>query len=698
MLYILRHLIFILLFVCASCTPIGTREPAAGEPASDPVASGIRALTESHARVVWCQDIGDGSDTFAQGQGFRLMGYDTEDGKGERVILPGPSNFSRPMITPHGDRVIFSRRSEAKVFIVNWDGSGLAELGSGLAVSAWADPHDGTEWVYAGTMIGESQTVRDLRRFRIDNPAVEEIVWNKTPIEADNVQLSADGRYASGAFPWPDCGFAEFPNVGWKSCGRGCWPSFAPDDSGLLWIFDGSHRNLTMFASGGEERWTLNINNAPGIDGHEVYHPRWSNHVRFMVMTGPYTVGASANRIRGGGADVEIYIGEFAGDFRFMKRWARVTHNHNADFYPDLWVKKKNDSIAPSVAVPSILARPIRHSSWPGDVLGLVFLWENRSSDNEIRDATEGVSLFCRVEPAGLARYGRYFDMLLLPGGNFIAESGSDLLLKGCVESGRLGIEALVTPRGAASGFARIMSLGTESNEFNFVIGQRDDRLVFQLLLSEDTGAAGSVGERDLGALVPGKANHVIVSYRPGQLSCFINGEVTFARDDVQGDFGNWSSGPLVLGDEGENGWAGALERVALYARPIEEDEAARKFASCSELIGGRTVPSRFVVDAVLKEASGIPLPGSILPYRRALVVNTYEIDKVLEGESPEKRLLAAHWAILDGKILDKAERSVGTVYRMTIEPFDERPELDGERLVMDSDDFTLPMYYDLDE
>ncbi len=687
------------MLACASCSPVGIMEPAAGELASDPVVSRIRALTKSHARIVWCQDVGEGSDTFAQGSTFRLMGYDTEDGKGERVILPGPSNFSRPLITPRGDRVIFSKRGDKKIFVVNWDGSGLAELAAGLAVSVWRDPGSGAEWVYAGTMIGDSQTVRNLRRFRLDKPGIAEAVWDKTPIEADNVQLAADGRHAAGAFPWPECGMAEFPDVDWKVLGRGCWPAIAPDDSLLLWIFDGSHRNLMMLAAVGEERWTVSINGAPGIDGHEVYHPRWSNHAGLMVMTGPYTVGASANRIRGGGTGVEIFVGEFAADFRSIRSWARVTHNDSADFYPDLWVQPGPLARGRASAAVSGLARQPREESWPGDISGLAFLWANRAADNEVRDDDKFSMMLCRVEPAGLARFGRNFDMRLLPGGWFNTLSGAELLLNRCRESNELGIEALVRFDNADGGrIARIISFGRDKNEINFALCQREDKLVIRLLMGEDGAAERGIEERELGAVVSGRAIHLVISYRPDLLTCFMDGRLVFADNGVRGAFGSWCAGDLVFGDDGEKGWAGAIERVALYSRAVQKPEAALKAASCAELLAGRAPPDRLVVEAVLKEVSGIPAPESILPYRRALVVNTYEIKQVVEGTVAGPGILVAHWAILDGRVLDDARRSPGEVRRMTMEPFDARPELEGERLVMDSDEFVLPLYYDLDE
>ena len=143
----------------------------------------------------------------------------------------------------------------------------------------------------------------------------------------------------------------------WKKYGNGCWPSLSPDNNLLLWIFGDDHRNLTLFRTKTDEHWVVNINNAPGIDGFEVYHPRWSNHPLFMAMTGPYKVGrgdsprragenllksianwVGDNRIRGGGKEVEIYLGRFSQDFKKIERWIQVTHNQSADFYPDLWL------------------------------------------------------------------------------------------------------------------------------------------------------------------------------------------------------------------------------------------------------------------------------------------------------------------------------------------------------------------------
>jgi hypothetical protein len=299
----------------------------------------IRRECSGRARMAWCQDAGDGTDAGAQGNSLRLMGFDTDDGKGERCILADLSNYSKPMLTPDGNKIIFSNRRERKIYAVDFDGANRKMLADGFALAAWRDPLTGTDWIYAGTITDNADSVIvNIGRFRLDKPEATEPVWNKTPQNLDNFQLSANGHFACGIFPWPACGIAHLPNLEWKKFGDGCWPSLSPDNELLLWIFDDAHRNLTFFRAKTDEHWVMNINNAPGIDGFEVYHPRWSNHPLFMVMTGPYKRGEGSNRIRGGGKEVEIYLGKFSVDFKKVERWLRVTHNQSADFFPDLWL------------------------------------------------------------------------------------------------------------------------------------------------------------------------------------------------------------------------------------------------------------------------------------------------------------------------------------------------------------------------
>jgi Tol biopolymer transport system component len=102
--------------------------------------------------VVWVQ--GDGTDPDAGGDQLVLMGFDSEDGKGERVILSERRSRTMPRLTPRGNRIVFSSRivpGPPEIFVVNWDGTGLRKLADGFAMALWRNPADGSDWVYAGT-------------------------------------------------------------------------------------------------------------------------------------------------------------------------------------------------------------------------------------------------------------------------------------------------------------------------------------------------------------------------------------------------------------------------------------------------------------------------------------------------------------------------------------------------------------------
>ncbi len=316
--------------------------PSAASAASTPKAappSDVRAFTGAPTKLVWVQS--DGSDPFAAGDRLVLMGLDTEDGKGERTILGARQSYVKPLLTPKGTRILFSTRPQGtgpEVFLVNWDGSGLKRIGKGFALTVWENPSDGSEWVYVGTD-NKGYDFATVSRFPIDDPARSELVWNKTPVSGDTFQVSADGRFAGGLFPWPNAGVAELPNKSWEKMGDGCWTAMATARGPMFWYFDGSHRNLTMVDSRTKKRWTVPINQAPGFQNPEVYHPRWTNHPRFIAMSGPYNQGG-ANQVRSGGAQTEVWLGRFSEDYSRIEAWTRATSNSGGDSYPDVWIDR----------------------------------------------------------------------------------------------------------------------------------------------------------------------------------------------------------------------------------------------------------------------------------------------------------------------------------------------------------------------
>ncbi|MDA0576891.1 MAG: hypothetical protein O3B24_02200 [Verrucomicrobia bacterium] len=319
---------------------LGLTAPAFSSGSEGDTSRQVRDLTGARTRIAWVQDQ-ENRDTFAQGDRLILCGFDSDDGNGERTIVPEPGSCAKPLITPRGDRVVFSNRKTGKICVVNWDGSQMKAIADGFALDVWSDPETGAEWIYAGTgeLDDKGESFSEVRRFLIDKPSDSQQVWSKAPASRDSFQLSLDGKRACGLFPWPRSGVAVLPDKEWKQFGTGCWTSMSPDNSYMAWVFDGAHRNVIIHQPDAVKSWKVGINRADGIDGHEVYHPRWSNHIRFMMMTGPYKLGSGSNRIRGAGPDVEIYLGRFSADMGGIERWVKITSNGKADFYPDAWVE-----------------------------------------------------------------------------------------------------------------------------------------------------------------------------------------------------------------------------------------------------------------------------------------------------------------------------------------------------------------------
>lgn len=667
----------------------------------------VEAMINAHTRVVWVRDVGDSTDFGARGNNLQLMGFDSRDGYGERSILEGPANYAKPYITPRGDRIVYTDRAQEAVMVVNWDGSGLQRVTSGIGLAVWMDPANGHEWVYVGLGHDDNRAPsrQRMERVRLDDPNIRELVWDQTPVTEDQIQLSVDGKLAGGTFPWPHAGVAHLPNRGWQRLARGCWPSISPDDQKLFWVFDGSHRNLTMYKYGSDYRWDVPINTAPGINGYEVYHPRWSNHPRFMVVTGPYTVGSGGNRIRGGGPDVSLHIGKFSEDYRSIEDWVQLTDSEWADFYPDVWIASGLEKIhawgeaqkpVPATAQgETVKLTSTGVEAWPAIAEGLVFKWEESSKAGLMYDLEADRFRDFHVEPRGTARFTRHFAMDMA-GGFFEAEN-IHALLSSLRKTGGMTIEALVTVSAPEqSGPARIITYSSGPSSRNFTLGQSGDRLVLRLR-TPHTGPNGVPPELDIVQLTAGETVHIVITYSSGRLVAYADGHQVFSSNAIQGGFKNWEQQHLLFGDEWGGGrpWLGWLEGIAVYNRFLEPEEVARNYQAAMARLEGRSAPETLTLKARVVESLPPPTVEAIAPYQRALVINRYMVEEIMSGDAPAGDILVAHWAIMDGKVLESAKRKKGEVLTMHLEPFHDRPELEGEKISMEGHDFFLPLYYD---
>ena len=221
---------------------------------------------------------------------------------------------------------------------------------------------------------------------------------------------------------------------------------------------------------------------------------------------------------------------------------------------PTIETHKLHDAPAPKMA-----------NAWPGNRDGLVFLWDSPRSRH-------------RVRPRGAAKFTPPGAMDLA-GGAMLAEGADEPLLAACRKSNQLAIEARITPADLRqSGPARIVSFSTDGYHRNFTLAQEKDRLVLRLRTPR-TGDNGMRPETTVCRLRAGKTHHVIVSYSPGRLTAYLDGNRVLDTAAVRGDFSNWSAQHLLFGDEysDRRDWAGRLEGIAIHSRVIGAKEATQR-------------------------------------------------------------------------------------------------------------------------
>ncbi len=660
--------------------------PALGEKAK--ISDRIGQWTGSHTRLVWLQDQGDGADSLAHGQNLMLYGYDSADGRGERPLLPNVGNMFKPLITPDGKQVIVSNLLSRQMYLVEWESGKVQELGTGVAVAIWQDPRPGfllrgtTTWVYCfdgPQPENEYGTSQPLYRFPLGKPNKKELIWNKTNMAWDNIQLSRDGEVLGGLFPWPDGGVLWTKDKRWQRFSNGCWTSLSPDNSRLLWVFDGLHRNVQMHHVAGGGSWTVNINGAPGIGGYEVYHPRWSNHPRYFVVTGPYEKGDGGNRIRGGGEKVEIYIGRFDEKARSVEDWIKVTANGRADFYPDLWIEGGNKARLSDSVVQKSSA--VGAASWPSSRDRLIFVWENMKAANQLDEKSPVGFLQCNINLRGRALHTRAFQLATGGGWGETGEAGKRIGAA-LARTGRAGVEFSLTPERDQRG--RIVSL-LACEKPGVSIAQQGENLLVR--------TAGGVEVAWPGILAAGKRKplHLVVNFTGDSLELFADGK-SLGKKAGKFDFAGAATDALIFGDPA-GGWRGTLAGLAVYDRALEPVEIAANSRLAAARPGTAGTAAQLVALGVLDQSTEIPAPDSLGAYRRALVVNTYSVNKVESGDYGQDRVLVAEWAILD-RTLVKKYNLPARPERLVLEKFADHPELEGERQMMDVFEPDLEMYY----
>ena len=322
---------------------------------------------------------------------------------------------------------------------------------------------------------------------------------------------------------------------------------------------------------------------------------------------------------------------------------------------------------------------------WPCDNTGLVYLWENSSAQNEA-----GQGRMCIPDARDAATFGRYGVMDLV-GGSLVAGPESDAeLLDACRKSGAFSLEALVQPECVdLSDPTAIISFSADG-KCNFALGMVKNKLVMRLRTSQNEPDPPI----EFGILKAKTPQHVIVTFEAGKLICYVDGKSRTKDITLKGDLQAWTPAHLAFGDKI---WPGTLEGIAIYSRALDANEAATHYKGYVARLEKRQPAHRVVMDAKLFDITPNSTPEAIKPYRRLLLLDNYEVVKVVDGKCDDKKISVARWGILDDKVL-KLKREKGKIYRLVLEPWSENEQLESERSLNSTEDLTLPVYYNVDK
>jgi hypothetical protein len=343
------------------------------------------------------------------------------------------------------------------------------------------------------------------------------------------------------------------------------------------------------------------------------------------------------------------------------------------------------------------LSLEIEPPLWPSDRTGLALLWETGESPNLVWDPRVGSERSSSLQGSERAFLDHNFAMVL-NGGRFSASvADADAVLNACRESHEFSLEVVLRPESATStDLQKIISFsGGTPQSRNFFLGQRMDRLVF------GPRAGNPLPDRfpqvELTRIPIGETSHLLIAYQAGRLTAHLNGVLVLETDSVQGGFFHWKRRPLLFGDGPRESaaWHGSLEGVAIYSRFVETDEARENYQRYRSKLAARRIVPRLVVDATLLARSAAPSLEEINPYRAALSVYEYRIDRVLEGLPPGERVRVAHWSILDGDRLEiNRSPRVGGSIRLVLEPFADNRQLESMVVADTLEPGDKPLFY----
>jgi len=340
---------------------------------------------------------------------------------------------------------------------------------------------------------------------------------------------------------------------------------------------------------------------------------------------------------------------------------------------------------------------------WPSNLAGLSYLWKNARTRDVIFDERIRLPVTTALNGGGQARFNRE-GVAMAAGGAFDPGPGSaERVLEGIKKTHQFSFEIVVASadlkqtKDAGGRPVSIFQWGNDWGEGIFWLFQEKNLL--QVALGGESRGSQKVFE--MATLPDTKPHHVIVSVAPKRLAFYLDGKKVKEIDPSPAQLLEVGAPPITFAgyrpDPGKKTWHGTFEYVAMYNRFIEEDEAAKNAAAVAADLAKRKTLPRIEVQATLIGKSKIPDPRQMAPYRNALIVNEYSVDKVLKGTYAGKTIRVAQWGMLDLKPTPLAALEPGASVKLVLETFADHDELVPE-LISDTlkEDFELKLYTDV--
>jgi hypothetical protein len=637
----------------------------------------LRKLADGPMRLVWTRT-DNPDDGYVQDASGQLFVLDTEDGKGERCLLPEKGSYSKPIFTPDGTRIVFTDFVEKAAYMVNFDGTGLQKLASGVAADVWNDPATGVDWLYLRE--GHRDIQGKIVRYRLDDLKVKEVVWTASASGQPFIsyfQLSRDGLTSTDTFPWPQVGMAIMSERSYVPMGKGCWPGMSPDGSGRCFSFLGTHKAIQFYDIPPHSSRVIPLMPDEKWKDRPVYHPRWSNHPSLITVTAPRMT-----------SEAELYLGRFDQSFSKIAQWQRLTFNDVADFFGDAWCAAGiQPGKSESVFSAKSLAKKSRSTSRPG----LVFRWENELASNAITDENGDTLRLCRATYEGESRPNAWFGADLRKGA-LVADA----------ESAALAVQACASHEAFSIAFSAAPTLDQEdSGGVMLALGDQGEFLKLQqhgkamhLSLADESGI---VKTHWLGNMSAGTLEHWVIAYADGLLESYRNG-ILERSASVRPAVKTWKTSMLRFGNlkDGTLPWSGSLEAIEFFDRPLNAKVVDELHTQEARLWAQRVEIPQVTVEAELVETSQPSDPAKILPYTRGLVEQTWKVRKVISGTLKEKQMLVLHWSVLGSKSLPLPNQK-GVTGNLKLEPVESHPELKGEYRDSDVLQPDLPVYLNVE-